>query len=229
MGTQNASQINDLRFKAENEDGVVLECEALLMFDSPFFGKSYIVYTDGGTDEDGFTNVYASSYNKDTLMVPEDSGFASIELSPIEDDEEWNIIQEQLERYQQAAGGAEPQDGEDPIPLITELNSGGELEPSFEYRFEDGSTVTFLMELNEEPENELDLVRFSMPASEHERLVNAFLQEQFGGYDPADSGQQRTRQVLEAMVVSRSEDGMCMLEPQQCHVFYKHRNDALQA
>lgn len=229
MGTQNAPQINDLRFKAKNEDGVVLECEALLMFDSPFFGKSYIVYTDGGTDEDGFTNVYASSYNKDTLMVPEDSGFASIDPSPIEDDEEWNIIQEQLERYQQAAGGAEPQDGEDPIPLITELNSGGELEPSFEYRFEDGSTVTFLMELNEEPENELDLVRFSMPASEHERLVNAFLQEQFGGYDPADSGQQRTRQVLEAMVVSRSEDGMCMLEPQQCHVFYKHRNDALQA
>lgn len=47
MGTQNASHINDLRFKAENEDGVVLECEALLMFDSPFFGKSYIVYTDG--------------------------------------------------------------------------------------------------------------------------------------------------------------------------------------
>ena len=229
MGTQNASQINDLRFKAENEDGVVLECEALLMFDSPFFGKSYIVYTDGGTDEDGFTNVYASSYNKDTLMVPEDSGFASIDLSPIEDDEEWNIIQEQLERYQQAAGGAEPQDGEDTIPLITKLNSEGELEPSFEYRFEDGSTVTFLMELNEAPENELDLVRFSMPSSEHERLVNAFLQEQFGGYDPADSGQQRTRQVLEAMVVSRSEDGMCVLEPQQCHVLYKHRNDALQA
>ena len=176
MGTQNASQINDLRFKAENEDGVALECEALLMFDSPFFGKSYIVYTDGGTDEDGFTNVYASSYNKDTLMVPEDSGFASIDLSPIEDDEEWNIIQEQLERYQQAAGGAEPQDGEDPIPLITKLNSEGELEPSFEYRLEDGSTVTFLMELNEAPENELDLVRFSMPSSEHERLVNAFLQ-----------------------------------------------------
>ena len=53
MSAENASQINDLRFKAENEDGVVLECEALLMFDSPFFGKSYIVYTDGGTDEDG--------------------------------------------------------------------------------------------------------------------------------------------------------------------------------
>ena len=229
MGTQNASQINDLRFKAENEDGVVLECEALLMFDSPFFGKSYIVYTDGGTDEDGFTNVYASSYNKDTLTVPDDSWFASIDLSPIEDDEEWNIIQEQLERYQQAAGGAEPQDGEDPIPLITKLNSGGELEPSFEYRFEDGSTMTFLMELNKELENNLDLVRFSMPASEHERLVNAFLQEQFGGYNLADSGQQRTRQVLEAMVVSRNEDGMCVLEPQQCHVFYKHRNDALQA
>ena len=81
-----------LRFKAENEDGVVLECEALLMFDSPFFGKSYIVYTDGGTDEDGFTNVYASSYNKDTLTVPEGSEFASIDLSPIEDDEEWSII-----------------------------------------------------------------------------------------------------------------------------------------
>lgn len=89
--------------------------------------------------------------------------------------------------------------------------------------------MTFLMDLNKEPENKLDLVRFSMPSSEHERLVNAFLQEQFGGYDPADSGQQRTRQVLEAMVVSRGEDRMCVLEPQQCHVFYKHRNDALQA
>lgn len=188
MGTQNASQLNDLRFKAKNEDGVVLECEALLMFDSPFFGKSYIVYTDGGTDEDGFTNVYASSYNKDTLMVPEDSGFASIDLSPIEDDEEWNIIQEQLERYQQAAGGAEPQDGEDPIPLITKLNSGGELEPSFEYRFEDGSTVTFLMELNKEPENELDLVRFSMPASEHERLVNVSFRSSSEGTTPLTPG-----------------------------------------
>lgn len=40
MGTQNASQINDLRFKAENEDEVVLECEALLMFDSPFSGNA---------------------------------------------------------------------------------------------------------------------------------------------------------------------------------------------
>ena len=85
------------------------------------------------------------------------------------------------------------------------------------------------MELSETPENELDLVRFSIPASEHEHLVNAFLQEQFGGYDPSDSGQQRTRQVLEAMVMSRGDDGMCALEPQQCHVFYKHRNDALQA
>ena len=89
--------------------------------------------------------------------------------------------------------------------------------------------MTCPMELNKEPENNLDLVRFSMPASEHERLVNAFLQEQFGGYNLADSGQQRTRQVLDAMVVSRNEDGMCVLEPQQCHVFYKHRNDALQA
>ena len=85
------------------------------------------------------------------------------------------------------------------------------------------------MELNDTPENKLDLVRFCMPASEHERLVNTFLQEQFGGYDPADSEQQRTRKVLEAMVVSRGENGMCVLEPQQCHVFYKHRNDALQA
>lgn len=44
MGTQNASQINDLRFKAENEDGVVLECEALLMFDSPFRETLHRVY-----------------------------------------------------------------------------------------------------------------------------------------------------------------------------------------
>lgn len=83
------------------------------------------------------------------------------------------------------------------------------------------------MELDGGAREQTNLVRFSMPASEHERLVNAFLQEQFGRVQPADSGQQRTRQVLEAMVISRSKDGMCVLEPQQCHVFYKHRNDAL--
>ena len=172
------------------------------------------MYTDGGTDETGSRNVYASSYNKDTLMVPEDSGSPPSTCPPLRTTTSGTSSRSSLSGISRRRAAPSRKTARTRFRLITELNSGGDLEPSFEYRFEDGSTVTFLMELNEEPENELDLVRFSMPASEHERLVNAFLQEQFGGYDPADSGQQCTRQVLEAMVVSRSEDGMCMLEPQ---------------
>lgn len=232
MSEQDMPQIDDLRFEMTDQDGSTVTCEALFMFDSPFFNKSYVVYTDGGTSEEGYTNVFASAYDKETLVVPEGGGLASIDLSPIVDDEEWAIIQQQLEQYQRAVAGIAPEGedaDEDPIPLITELAAGAELPPTFDYHFENGEVVTFSLARNPDPANELDQVTFTLPATEYERLIRLFFEEQFGGWDPEDEMQAQTRRVLDAMVTKKSEDGATYtLEPQQCHVFYRHRNDALE-
>ena len=236
------ANIDELKFQVTDEEGNVHDCDALFMFDSPFFKKSYIVYTDGATDEQGYTSLYASSYNKETLVIPADGGFASIDLEPITDDEEWAIINQQVKQYQQismgeAAAAAAGNDGsadanasdedDDMYPLLTELAAGAKLADSFDYHFENGQVVTFFMEENASPRNDQEKVTFKLPEAEFERMVDLFFEEQFGGYSEVDDMQVRTRQVLEAMVVSVDGDGMCTLEPQQSHVFYKHRNDAL--
>ena len=236
------ANIDELKFQVTDEEGNVHDCDALFMFDSPFFKKSYIVYTDGAADEQGYTSLYASSYNKETLAVPADGGFASIDLEPITDDEEWAIINQQVKQYQQISMGdaaaAAGNDGsadanasdedDDMYPLLTELAAGAKLADSFDYHFENGQVVTFFMEENPNPRNDQEKVTFKLPEAEFERMVDLFFEEQFGGYSEVDDMQVRTRQVLEAMVVSVDGNGMCTLEPQQSHVFYKHRNDALE-
>lgn len=42
---------------------MLVECETLFTFESTETGRSYIVYTDNTTDEDGNTTVYASIYD----------------------------------------------------------------------------------------------------------------------------------------------------------------------
>lgn len=246
MTNRDNTNIDELKFQVTDQEGNTIACEALFMFDSPFYKKSYIVYTDGQFDESGYTNVYASTYNKETLQVPADGGFATIEISPIEDNDEWAIVQQQVKQYQRIAQGGTADAGEDtagdasaatvgadadvdddPYPLITELASGAKLPESFDYHFENGEVVTFSVKENPHPRNDLDKVTFTLPVEEFERLIDLFFEEQFGGYSDADDMQVRTRQVLLAMAVSVDDDGVCTLEPQQSHVFYKHRNDAL--
>ncbi len=257
------ANIDELKFQVTDEEGNAHTCDALFMFDSPFFNKSYIVYTDGQTDEQGYTNLYASSYDKKTLVVPEDGSFANIDLEPITDDEEWAIINQQVKQYQQismgggagagagsgsgaansgataagesagdAAGAgatdAQADEDDDMYPLLTELAAGAKLADSFDYHFENGEVVTFYMEENPNPRNDQEKVTFKLPEAEFERMIDLFFEEQFGGYSEVDDMQVRTRQVLEAMVTSVDANGMCTLEPQQSHVFYKHRNDALE-
>ncbi len=246
MSDQGNANIDELKFQVTDEEGNTITCEALFMFDSPFYKKSYIVYTDGRYDESGYTNVYASIYNKETLQVPADGGFATIEIAPIEDNDEWAIVQQQVKQYQRIAQGDLAEDAaegaydgsaanesadtdadEDPYPLITELANGAKLPESFDYHFENGEIITFSVEENPSPRNNLDKVTFKLPVDEFDRLIDLFFEEQFGGYSDADDMQVRTRQVLLAMAVSVDDAGMCTLEPQQSHVFYKHRNDAL--
>lgn len=78
-------------FTILNEDKKEITCEVLFTFDSEETNKSYMVYTDNTTDDDGNIKVYASVYNPNA---------ESTELLPIETDREWKIIETILESIQ---------------------------------------------------------------------------------------------------------------------------------
>ena len=67
------------------EDGVEKEYTVLFTFHNDTFKKDYFVYTDDQEDEDGYLNVFASSYNHDTG-----------ELEAVESEEEWTNIDQMV-------------------------------------------------------------------------------------------------------------------------------------
>ena len=69
-----------------------IECEILFTFDSEETKKSYIVYTDNSTDEDGSIRVYASVFDP-TGNNPD--------LLPIETEKEWLVIENILASVQE--------------------------------------------------------------------------------------------------------------------------------
>ena len=79
-------------FTIINDEGKEVTCEILFTFDSEETKKSYIVYTDNTTDEQGNVKVYASVYNKEAEEA---------ELLPIETEREWKIIETILESIQE--------------------------------------------------------------------------------------------------------------------------------
>lgn len=79
-------------FTVLDNDGKEVTCEVLFTFESEETKKNYIVYTDNTTDEEGNIRVYASIYN------PEGE---STDLTPIETDREWKIIETILESIQE--------------------------------------------------------------------------------------------------------------------------------
>ena len=81
-------------FKVIDDNGKEITCEILFTFDSEETKKSYMVYTDNTTDEDGHVRVYASVYNPNS----EDK---NTELLPIESEREWKIIETILESIQE--------------------------------------------------------------------------------------------------------------------------------
>ena len=74
-------------FTVMNDKGEEVTCEVLFTFDSEETKKSYIVYTDNTTDNDGNVKVYASIYKPDSDVQ---------ELLPIESEREWKISAESL-------------------------------------------------------------------------------------------------------------------------------------
>lgn len=79
-------------FTVLDENGKEITCEVLFTFDSEETKKSYIVYTDNTTDEEGNVKVYASIY---------DPNKEKTELIPIETDREWKIIETILDTIQE--------------------------------------------------------------------------------------------------------------------------------
>lgn len=77
-----------MTFQVSNENGDIVECEILFTFDNAKTQKSYIVYTDHTTDEDGKLHVFAATY---------DPNQSEGQLHAIETEEEWGIIQHLLE------------------------------------------------------------------------------------------------------------------------------------
>jgi uncharacterized protein YrzB (UPF0473 family) len=75
-----------------DESGNEQLCEVLFTFDSEEFKKSYVLYYPVGADEDDEDiEIHASSF---TSGETEEG-----ELSPIETEEEWDMIEEMLNTF----------------------------------------------------------------------------------------------------------------------------------
>ncbi|HIQ90326.1 MAG TPA: DUF1292 domain-containing protein [Candidatus Coprosoma intestinipullorum] len=89
-----------LKFKAVDEDGRQIDCEALFCFQSPETKKNYIAYTDHSIDDEGNTRVYASVYDPKDLKSYSDNEFAALPLKPIETEREWETVETILNEMQ---------------------------------------------------------------------------------------------------------------------------------
>ena len=75
-----------------DENGNEQLCEILFTFDSEKFNKSYVLYYPISDNEDEEIEIHASSF------VPSENNEDG-ELSPIETDEEWDMIEEMLNTF----------------------------------------------------------------------------------------------------------------------------------
>ncbi len=96
-----------LKFKAVDEDGRTIDCEALFCYQSPETKKNYIAYTDHSIDEEGNTRVYASIYEPEDLKSYSDSEYAALPLKPIETEREWETVETILQEMQKQVESAD--------------------------------------------------------------------------------------------------------------------------
>ncbi len=78
-----------------DEQGNEHVCEVILTFESVDYGKSYVLYHVLGKDDDDTEEIeiHASSF------VPAADGEEDGELLPIDDDKEWEMIEETLNTF----------------------------------------------------------------------------------------------------------------------------------
>ncbi|AOV07935.1 DUF1292 domain-containing protein [Sporosarcina ureilytica] len=78
-----------------DENGNEHVCEVILTFESKDYGKSYVLYHVLGKEEDDTEEIeiHASAF------IPNEDGEEDGELMPIEDDEEWAMVEETLNTF----------------------------------------------------------------------------------------------------------------------------------
>ncbi|MDS9470986.1 DUF1292 domain-containing protein [Sporosarcina pasteurii] len=78
-----------------DEQGNEHVCEVILTFESKDYGKSYVLYHVLGKDNDETEEIeiHASSF------IPNEDGEEDGELMPIEDDKEWEMVEETLNAF----------------------------------------------------------------------------------------------------------------------------------
>lgn len=76
-----------------NEEGDSLDCEIIMFYDCLENNRKYVFYTDNIENEDGEYDIYASRF-----IGMEDG---NVQIEDIETDEEWNLLDEALEKAQE--------------------------------------------------------------------------------------------------------------------------------
>ena len=80
-----------------DEHGEEHVCEVILTFESADYGKSYVLYHVLGKDDQGSEDeeieIHASAF------IPNENGEEDGELLPIDDDEEWAMVEETLNTF----------------------------------------------------------------------------------------------------------------------------------
>ena len=79
------------KFVILDSNGKEVECEPLFTFESEEVNKNYVVFYEVGQDDEEGIEVMAASY------VPTEDGIG--ELSAIETDEEWELVEEVLQQF----------------------------------------------------------------------------------------------------------------------------------
>ncbi len=75
-----------------DENGSELLCEILSTFESDDYGRSYVVYYPAGSDTEEDVDLHVSAF------IPA-SGNEGGELIPIEDEKEWDMIEEVINTF----------------------------------------------------------------------------------------------------------------------------------
>jgi len=79
-------------FTIATSDGKSVEYEILFTFDSDDTKKSYIIFTDNNTDQEGSIITYAATYDKNG---------EELKLSDIKTDKEWDLIEKLLSQIEE--------------------------------------------------------------------------------------------------------------------------------
>jgi uncharacterized protein YrzB (UPF0473 family) len=86
----------------KNDDGKDVECEILFTYHSDEFNKNYVLFFEKGSDDGDSVEIMAASYDE----ADETMGT----LSPIESDEEWAMLDEVLEEFQEDIDSADDEE-----------------------------------------------------------------------------------------------------------------------